>query len=161
MTSNGSIYVVGSGNSIGNDGCSLKFYANGLWVTGNLFTIDTSYCQIGQGAACAVTLLSGSSLTVSGDFTLAGNANFAAPENILVDGTQTLAEYVRDSAGIINIGTASAVGYAVTAQKIGTSASSWTTLGSATKPVYLNNGVFTECDSYPSGVPSYSTSNNG
>ncbi len=146
MTSNGSIYVVGSGNSIGNDGCSLKFYANGLWATGNLFTIDTSYCQIGQGAACAVTLLSGSSLTVSGDFTLAGNANFAAPENILVDGTQTLAEYVRDSAGIINIGTAKAVGYAVTAQKIGTSASSWTTLGSATKPIYLNNGIFTECN---------------
>jgi hypothetical protein len=146
MTSNGSIYVVGSGNSIGNDGCSLKFYANGLWATGNLFTIDTSYCQIGQGGACAVTLLSGSTLNVSGDFTLSGNANFAAPENILVDGTQTLAEYVRDSAGIINIGNAKAVGYAVTAQKIGTSASSWTTLGSATKPLYLNNGVFTECN---------------
>lgn len=51
----------------------LQFYSNGIWVKGNLFTIDTTYCQIGQSNACTVTLLNGSSLNVIGDITFSGN----------------------------------------------------------------------------------------
>ena len=71
-----------------------------------------------MGANSEFKLLSGS------------KAYFSDPENILVDGTMTLDEYVREAA----------------ASKIGSNASTWTTLGSASKPIYLNNGVFTECN---------------
>ena len=161
----GDIYIGGK-IYLGGTSTWLQLYSNGIWFEGNLLTFNTSYIQVGQGGnTCTMTFLGGSTFQMgaNSEFKLlsGSKAYFSDPENILVDGTMTLDEYVREAAGIINIGTAKTVGYAQTASKIGSNASTWTSLGSATKPVYLNNGVFTECDSYPSGVPSYSTSNNG
>ena len=154
LRTNGSIYVSGEGNSIGNDGCALKFYANGLWCTGNLMTLDVSYCQVGQSNACTMTFLDGSVLNLYGDFHLSGDAYFSAPNNIIVDGTKTLPQYIESiSSGEDGV---TAIGYAHTAHKIGTSASNFTTKGNATTPVYLNNGDFVECTTYPD-LSSYAT----
>lgn len=154
LRTNGSIYVSGEGNSIGNDGCALKFYANGLWCTGNLMTLDISYCQVGQSNACTMTFLNGSVLNLYGDFHLSGDAYFTAPNNIIVDGTKTLPQYIEAiSSGEDGV---TAIGYAHTAHKIGTSASNFTSTGNATTPIYLKNGEFVECSAYPD-LTSYAT----
>ena len=149
---NGDTYIGGT-LYLGSTSTYLKLYSNGIWFQGNLLTFNTSYIQVGQGGvATTMTFLAGSTLTLGAGSTFnlgtGSTANFSAPENIMI-GEKTLPEYIdsMDSFSLITIpgSKTKAVGYAVTAQKIGTSASAWTTLGSATKPIYLNNGVFTEC----------------
>lgn len=144
LRTNGSIYVNGEGKSIGNDACALRFYANGLWCKGNLLTIDTTFVQVGQSSAVTMTFFQGSKLQLYGDFTISGNAYFNAPHNIIVGGSETLPQY------ITRLGTGEdatvAIGYAHTAQKIGTSAKNFSSKGDASTPIYLLNGEFKTCN---------------
>ena len=102
LTLSGNIFMPGTPTTIGNDGCTLQFYANGVWATGSLFTIDTSSCQVGQSSPCAVTLLDGSSFT----FGTGSNVYLSAPSSVYVwDGSYiTLPAYVKKySKSLLNI----------------------------------------------------------
>ena len=149
---NGDTYIGGT-LYLGGTSTYMKLYSNGIWFQGNLLTFNTSYIQVGQGGtATTMTFLAGSTLTLGAGSTFnlgtGSTAYFSAPENIMI-GEKTLPQYIdsMDSFSFITIpgSNTKAVGYAVTAQKIGTSATTYTSLGSATKPIYLNNGIFTEC----------------
>lgn len=168
LTTNGDIYVGGSGSVyVGGKSTFIKPYSNGIWFEGNLLTFNTSYIQVGQGSATTeMTFLNGSTLTLGKGSTFilgtGSTAYFQSPENIVI-GEQTLPQYIdsMDSFSFITIpgSNTKAVGYAVTAQKIGDSASVFTSLGNATTPVYLENGKFILCDTYPSSpLPAYSSS---
>ena len=101
-----------------------------------------------------MTFLNGSVLNLYGDFHLSGDAYFTAPNNIIVDGTKTLPQYIEAiSSGEDGI---TAIGYAHTAHKIGTSTSNFTSTGNETTPVYLKNGEFVKCSAYPD-LTSYAT----
>jgi hypothetical protein len=79
VTVAGSIYMLGTPTMIGNykwalnwavtppatekQGGSIGFYANGIWVFGERFTVDSTVFEVGNTSACEIKLMHGSSLT--------------------------------------------------------------------------------------------------
>ena len=105
-----------------------------------------------------------SSTTIYGKLNVKADTTFESPENIVMKvdgGSQTLPEYIKDNGGaLINLGS-NDVSYAQKARYIATSKkdSDLVSLGSSTKPVYLSNGEFKECSSYPT-VTTYTQGSN-
>ncbi len=101
----GNIDMGGSGNTITATGTAdtyLQFYSNGVWAKGNLLTIDTNYCQIGQSGTVVVTLLKGSSF----DFGTGSTVKLSEPTNVQVydGGYITLPAYIKKySKSLLNI----------------------------------------------------------
>ena len=101
----GNIDMGGSGYKIMSGTAATTWFAcfdNGVWAKGNLLTIDTSFCQIGQSSTCEVTLLSGSKFT----FGTGSSVYLAAPSSTYVwDGSYTsLPNYIKKySKSLLNI----------------------------------------------------------
>ena len=76
----------GANNKIG-------FYSNGLFLYGNLISFETKFCQVLSGNTW--TFLSGSTVNLNGTFNLTGTSYFTSPEQIYVNGTTTLPEYIK------------------------------------------------------------------
>lgn len=102
---NGNTYLGGT-TYIGGTSTLLKHYNNGVWLEGNLFTINCSYVQVGQGtAAPTMTFLSGSTLQMNANSTFKLNtgskAYFSDPTNIYVNSDTTLPDYIKNNANTL------------------------------------------------------------
>ena len=78
----------GTNNKIG-------FYSNGLFLYGNLISFETKFCQVLSGNTW--TFLSGSTVNLNGTLNLTGTSYFTSPDQIYVNGTTTLPDYIKQN----------------------------------------------------------------
>ena len=103
-----------------------------IWVYGDFYIAANSSASSGQ----------------TGKLIVQDTAQFNKPDNVLF-GTQTLAQYITTTVGLVTEGEITSIGYAMKASQLTKTNKTPYSTGSATRPVYFENGIPKECNAYP------------